>query len=178
MQSALRPTPTSPTAPADVCFTPISRHQRVPSTGPLSVDGMCPQCGTWSPDVKHFYRREQRFSSPPFSGHHSRRGGPERLRRELQRPAARRAPERDPVPLPVARPRRARELAPRLQHRPTPLPARLADPSRPRRHLHQCRPCGNRPPDSTHDWIKPGGNVRAPVRLLEALRIVAQGRTD
>ena len=42
---------------------------------------------------------------------------------------------------------------------PTSLAARLARPGRLCRHLHQCRTCGNRPPNSAHGWIKPGGNV-------------------
>ncbi len=50
----------------------------------------------------------------------------ERLLRELQRPHARRAPERDAVPGSSPCPREARELGRRLQHQAAPLGARLS----------------------------------------------------
>ena len=61
--------------------------------------------------------------------HRARQAAAERLHRELQRPAARRAAERDPVPLAAARPGRARGLAARLQRRTAALEARLDDAS-------------------------------------------------
>ena len=51
----------------------------------------------------------------------------ERLQRELQRPPARRTAERDAVPVPAARPCRARNLAARLQRNPASLEAGMAD---------------------------------------------------
>ena len=61
--------------------------------------------------------------------HRARQAAAERLHRELQRPAARRATERDAVPFPAARPRRARSFAARLQQGATALEARLDDAS-------------------------------------------------
>jgi putative transposase len=100
---------------------------------------------------------------------------------ELQWTSARRAPEGNPVPFAAARPRRPRGLAQRLQPQSTPLAARLARARRLRRHTrsatgfgaaqpgqlraaarccrHTSRP--DQPPDSTHRWIKVGGNVTA-----------------
>ena len=49
--------------------------------------------------------------------HHAGQADPERLRRELQRPPARRMPQRDPVHVAGAGPRPAERLATRLQHR-------------------------------------------------------------
>ena len=62
--------------------------------------------------------------------HRARQAPAERLQRELQRPAARRTAERDAVPLPAARPRRARGLAAGLQRGAAPLEPRLADAQR------------------------------------------------
>jgi putative transposase len=50
-----------------------------------------------------------------------------RLQRELQWPPARRTAERDAVPVPAARPCRARNLAARLQRNPAALEAGMAD---------------------------------------------------
>lgn len=47
--------------------------------------------------------------------HRARQAPAERLQRKLQRPAARRAAERDPLPVSAPRPRRAGGLAPGLQ---------------------------------------------------------------
>ncbi len=109
-----------------------------------------------------------------------RQADPERLHRELQWSAARRAAERDAVPVAEPCPRHARSLAHRLQHRTTAFPARLADASRVRRDLHPATGPGaaqpaklrasprrstrpNRPnsnAESRSRWIKVGGNVK------------------
>ncbi len=59
--------------------------------------------------------------------HCARQTPAERLHRELQRPAARRASQRDAVPLPAACPRRAEGLAARLQRGAAARQARLDD---------------------------------------------------
>ena len=94
----------------------------------------------------------------------------------LHRSPAGRTAQRNAVPLPGARPRRARSLANRLQHQPASLAAWLDEPSNLRRStavrcaaLHRRlrsadrrhhRPRGyHRTPDSNRRWIKIGGNV-------------------
>jgi putative transposase len=117
--------------------------------------------------------------------HRPRQARPERLLRELQRPPARRVPERDAVHL--ARPGTlcARGMAARLQHRASPFAHRLADAGRlhravlittgPRRcardRLRALPPChrsdrGVQPPDSSCPWIKVGGNVSRSLDLF------------
>ena len=59
--------------------------------------------------------------------HRARQAPAERLQRELQRPPAGRAPERDPVQVAAGRPRPAGGLAARLQRTPATLEARLGD---------------------------------------------------
>lgn len=59
----------------------------------------------------------------------------ERVRRELQRPPARRVPESAPIPQRPARPRSGHGVGGRLQHHPSPLGARRAIACR----VHRCR---------------------------------------
>src|SRR5690606_9369180 len=98
---------------------------------------------------------------------------------ELQRSAAGRTAQRNPVPLALAGESDAGGLAGRLQPQPTTLAARLADADRICRHLQPATGSGaaldarlrasprrsprpdrpNQPPESTSRWIEVGGNV-------------------
>ena len=88
--------------------------------------------------------------------HRARQAAAERLHRELQRPAARRAAQRDAVPLAAARARRAGGLAARLQRGAAAFQARLDDASglrqRPQRRERpgRCASLGLRAPDRRH----------------------------
>ena len=116
--------------------------------------------------------------------HRARQADPERLHRELQRPAARRAPERDAVPIAAACAGDALCMADGLQHDATALASRLAHAGRLSPHLpaasagaaqpRQLRPGDrrftglrrhNHPSDSGSGWIKVGGNVRIEIKL-------------
>ena len=111
--------------------------------------------------------------------HRAWKAAAERVHRELQRPAARRAAERDAIPLTAARACRAGGLAARLQQRAPALQARLDDASGLRRCPRRrgrpgrcaslglrapasCLPANRRlksTPDSRLNWMKNGGHV-------------------
>ncbi len=118
--------------------------------------------------------------------HGARQTAAERVHRELQRQAARRAAQRDVVQIAAARPCRARGLATRLQRGATAFQARLDDASGLRQRPHRrgrpgrcatlglrapasCHPPNRRfksTPDSRSDWMKNGGHLTSRMRWL------------
>ena len=111
--------------------------------------------------------------------HRARQTAAERVHRELQRQATRRAAQRDVVQIAAARPCRDRGLATRLQRGAIAFQARLDDASGLRQRPHRrgrpgrcatlglrapasCHPPNRRfksTPDSRSDWMKNGGHV-------------------